>query len=144
MDDDQNLAVTELIHQVRFGLRVDRLGTWSEELEGIQLLDLHILKLVAEHPEIILKEIRIELGIPHSTLTSAINRLEKRGLLQRIINKRDLRSYGLELTDHGWHIRREHNRVDRLVAATVLEALSDDHEREMLVLLLSKINKKLA
>jgi len=142
--DAQILAVTELIQQVRFGLRVDRLGSWSKELEGIQLLDLHILKLVDQNPEIILKEIRQELNIPHSTLTSAINRLEKRGLIERVISQRDLRSFGLILTQNGCNIRKEHGRIDRLIAAKILEALDTEEERKVLTGLLEKINKALS
>ena len=142
--DAQILAVTELIQQVRFRLRVDRLGSWSKELEGIQLLDLHILKLVDQNPEIILKEIRQELNIPHSTLTSAINRLEKRGLIERVISQRDLRSFGLILTKNGYNIRKEHDRIDKLIATMVLEALDSEDERQVLTRLLEKINQALS
>jgi len=142
--EDNYIAVTELIHQVRFGLRVDRLGSWSKNLEGIQLLDLHILKLVEQSPEIILKEIRQELNMPHSTLTSAINRLGERGLIERVISQRDLRSFGLILTQNGRNIRKEHDRVDRLIATKVLEALDTEEERGMLSSLLEKVNKVLS
>jgi len=142
MEDDY-IAVTELIHQVRFGLRVDRLGSWSRNLDGVRLLDLHILKLVEQKPEIILKEIRQELNIPHSTLTSAINRLGERGLVERVISQRDLRSFGLTLTENGCLIRKEHDRIDRLIAAKVLEALDTEEERQLLTGLLEKINKAL-
>lgn len=143
MNANQNQVVTELIHQIRFGLRIDRLGTWSKALDGIRLLDLHILKLAAEQPDIILKEIRQSLAIPHSTLTSAIDRLEKRGLLQRTICQRDRRSYGLDLSQEGWQIRAEHDRIDQKIAEMVLDSLSDDQERETLIQLLAKINERL-
>jgi len=142
--EDEYLAITEIIHQVRFGLRIDRLGSWSKNLEGIQLLDLHILKLVEQRPEIILKEIRQELYIPHSTLTSAINRLGERDLIERVISQRDLRSFGLILTKNGCLIRKEHDRIDRLIAAKVLEALDTEEERQVLTGLLEKINKALS
>jgi len=136
-------VVTELIHQIRFNLRVDRLESWSDALEGLSLLDLHILKLTAEKPDIILKDIRETLDIPHSTLTSAINRLEQQDLLKRVINQRDLRSFGLELTQKGCAIREEHDRMDHLIGKMVLETLADETERETLIQLLSKINQRL-
>jgi len=143
MKTDHLQVVTELIHQVRFNLRIDRLESWSEKLEGISLLDLHILKLAAEHPGIVLKEIRQELTIPHSTLTSAIDRLEGRDLLVRVISHRDRRSFELKITEKGWRIREEHDQVDRMVAETVLNALNEEHEREVLIDLLTKINQRL-
>ena len=77
-------------------------------------------------------------------MTSAVDRLEKRHLLRRTISQRDRRSYGLELTEKGWRIRKEHGRIDQIVAETVLEALSDDQERETLTRLLAKINERLS
>jgi DNA-binding MarR family transcriptional regulator len=143
VDNDHLQLIADLIHQIRFGLRLDRLGTWSEKLEGIRMLDLHILKLAAERPNIILKEIRHELAIPHSTLTSAINRLKKRGAIRRVISERDSRSFELELTQLGWQLREEHDRVGRMIAAIILDALSDENEKDMLIKLFSKINQGL-
>lgn len=143
MDNDRLQIIADLIHQIRFGLRLDRLGTWSEKLEGIRMLDLHILKLAAERPHVILKEIRHELAIPHSTLTSAVNRLEKRGAIRRVISKRDSRSFELELTRPGWQLREEHDRIGRMIAATILDTLSDENEKDLLVELFAKINQGL-
>ena len=88
MPESQARVVSDLVHLVLFALRIDRLGTWSKRLEGITPLELHILKLVAERPDTILIEIRKLLGIPHSTLTSAIDRLERRSLLRRAVSHR--------------------------------------------------------
>jgi DNA-binding MarR family transcriptional regulator len=141
--DDPSHVISELIHQIRFGLGVDRMGTWSDKLEGIRLLDLHILKLAAKNPNIILGEIRDALDIPHSTLTCAINRLEDHNLLNREISPRDRRSFGLKLTEKGWEIREEHERVDGMIGSIVLDALDGDKEKETLIRLLDKIYKKL-
>ncbi|MBI5931097.1 MAG: MarR family transcriptional regulator [Chloroflexi bacterium] len=135
----QTEEVSNLLHQMTWGIRLDQLGTWSKALRGMAQLDLHILKLIAERPDIILKEICEELHIPSSTLTSAINRLEERGLLNRVISRRDRRSYGLELTDKGWAIKAEHDRVDQMIAAKVIQALDNEAEVATLVNLLIKI-----
>ena len=136
---DQVDLMSDLLHQITWGIRLDQLGTWSKALRGMAQLDLHILKLIAERPDIILKEICHELHIPSSTLTSAINRLEERGLLNRVISHRDRRSYGLALTAKGWEIKKEHDRVDRMIASKVIGALEDHEEVTTLVNLLSKI-----
>ena len=132
-------TISDLLHQITWGIRLDQLGTWSKKLRGMAQLDLHILKLIAEQPDIILKDICDELHIPNSTLTSAINRLEERGLLNRVISRRDRRSYGLELTDKGWEIKAEHDRVDQTIAQKVIDALDDADEVDSLIALLGKI-----
>lgn len=133
-------AISDLLHRITWNVRLDQLGTWSAKLKGMTQLDLHILKMIAERPNIILKDICDRLHIPNSTLTSAINRLEERGLLKRLISQRDRRSYGLELTDKGWTIKREHDRVDRLIAEQVFAALEDESEAQTLVRLLEKVS----
>ena len=132
-------AISTLLHQITWNIRLDQLGTWSPRLQGMIQLDLHILKLIAERPNIILKDIADELQIPSSTLTSAINRLEKRGLLNRVISPRDRRSYGLKLTPKGKDIKAEHDRVDYMIAQKVRDGLTGDDEAQTLIALLDKI-----
>jgi DNA-binding MarR family transcriptional regulator len=134
--------VSDRLHRLIWRIRLDQLGTWSKTLRGMAQLDLHILKLIAERPDIILREICAELRIPNSTLTSAINRLEKRGLLRRLISQRDRRSYGLELSEEGWHIKREHDRIDQMIAQKVVDALDSEAEAQTLIALLEKISQQ--
>ena len=137
-------TISDLLHQLTWNIRLDELGTWSDMLKGMLQRDLHILGLIAEKPDIILKEILDELHIPSSTLTSAINRMERRGLLKRIISQRDRRSYGLELTTKGAAIYQEHKRIDRMIAQKVFDALQDEQETQTLITLLEKISHTFA
>lgn len=123
-------------------LRIDRPETWSRRLAGFLVLDLHVLALVAAQPDSILREIRDRLEIPNSTLTSVVDRLEKRGLLRRVISPRDRRSYGLALTPAGRKVQTEHDRVHRRIAAQVLDAL-DEAEQQRLIDLLAKVQSTL-
>ena len=136
-------VISELINLVRFGLRVDRMGTWSKKLEGIRLVDLQILNLADVNLAILLGEIRDQLIISHSTLTSAIDRLERKNLIHRVISQRDQRSYEIQLTKEGLQIREEQFRVDMLIGSFVIEALDTDQEIEMLKKLLLKILEKI-
>ena len=139
--DDQNQASAQfdkLLQSVLLKLRLDRLESWSPLLEGILPLDLHILEAAGREPEIILKEIREQLNIPNSTLTSAIDRLEQRNMLHRKISTRDRRSYALEFTEQGRLLLHEHDRVHRQVAETILNQLTGD-EQQTLYRLLQKV-----
>lgn len=140
MSDDTVDIICDLLHQMTWNIRLDQLGTWTRKLKGMIQLDLHILKLIAERPDIILKEICDELDIPNSTLTSAINRLEKRGLLKRTISQRDRRSYGLEMTQKGWEIHEQHESVDRWIAQKVRDALGNEEEVQTFISLLEKVS----
>lgn len=124
-------------------LRVDRPETWSDKLAGISRMELHILLLVQARPDIILREVRDDLDIPNSTLTGIIDRLEKSGLIERTINPRDRRSFGLMLTPEGKEIRKEHDRVMVEVASKVLCTLDTEEERRTLTGLLSTVGSRL-
>jgi DNA-binding MarR family transcriptional regulator len=141
--DDFVELTTSALHRLTWGLRLDQLGTWSPRLRGMVQIDLHILKMIAERPQALLKDIGSELHLPPSTLTSAINRLEKRGLLERHVHPHDRRSYDLQLTPKGWEIKEEHDQVDRQITQRLLDTLDDEHERQQFVSLLVKVTKGL-
>lgn len=134
---------TTALHRLTWSLRLDQLGTWSPQLRGMVQIDLHILKMIAERPQALLKEIGNELRLPPSTLTSAINRLEKRGLLERHVHPHDRRSYDLKLTPKGWEIKKEHDQVDRQITTRLLDTLDSESERQQFVELLEKVTRGL-
>ena len=143
-DETQIQAVDDLLHQLLWGLHLKRLDAWTPELESIGALGLHVLKLAGEKKNIILGEIREILAVPHSTLTSIINRLEARNLLERTISRRDRRSFGLALTDEGRRVQCDHDRLDRELARTMIDALDTDDERSAFVALIQKISRRLS
>lgn len=130
--------------KVLWAMKVDRPSTWSPAFEGLTPLDLHILAFIEARPDAILKEIRDYLCVPNSTLTGMIDRLEKKGLIERTISGRDRRSFGLKLTEGGADLRKEQHLVRLQSASKMLEALDSDEERLAFVELLNKIGDRLA
>ena len=116
---------------------------WKDKLEGISTVEISILSIIQSKPDVILKEITQILGVPASTLTSAINRLEKRGLLARVISKRDRRSFGLALTNDGQLAQQEHRQSETLLWQKILGAYDTAEERCELIRLLSILAQKL-
>lgn len=135
--------VNEAIHVLLLKLNLTRLGQWSPKLEDIHFMDLHVLSHAEAHPDDTVGQMRELLQVPQSTLTSMIDRLERRDLIRRTINPRDKRSFRLELTPAGQDIQREHRRVERLIARRMLEALPNDQARRQFVRLLSEMTTRL-
>lgn len=117
----------------------NRLNICTKKLEGTTVLEVNILKIVQKNPDIILKEISEFLKIPSSTLTSAINRLEKRNLIKRIISERDLRSFGLTLTDEAKQALNEHYKQEEILICSMLEVFEDEKERNDFIKLFKKL-----
>ncbi len=142
MKEDLVMKIGHSLHVFLEAIGIDRLGKWSDALDGISPMDLHIIRMTAENPDVILKDIRDDLEIPQSTLTSTVDRLEGRGLIERIISRRDRRSYGLKLTAKGRKTHSEHERIDREGAALILEALGSEREAKRFIKMLSKICRR--
>ncbi len=139
MHKDQADNFSRVFHSILNVIHIERPSYWSEKLNGLTTIEFYILRFTAEHPDMVLKDFRDYYKIPHTTLTGVINRLEKKKLVQRIINKRDHRSFGLELTEKGKIIEQEHYNVDIMVSKKVLDTLDSEEEKETLIKLLEKI-----
>jgi DNA-binding MarR family transcriptional regulator len=112
---------------------------WKDKLEGVSTIEVSILSVIEKKPDVILKEIVEILGVPGSTLTNAIDRLEKRGLITRVISKRDRRSFRLELTKDGHAAQVEHKKSEEILWRRVLNSYEAASERKELIRLLGKL-----
>ena len=115
-------------------VRADRLETWSPELKNINKIDLHILLLIQQNPDLNIGDIKKQLDISASTLTSIINRMEKKQYLTRTITN-DKRSYSLKLLPEGKCIRTIHDQLLQKIANTMLEALTPQEQQQFITLL---------
>jgi len=111
--------------------------------QGITSTELSIIQIVNVKPDIIIKEISEYLAIPGSTLTSAIDRLEQKNLIIRIVSKKNRHSFGLQLTDEGIKLNAEHEKAERQIWKKILLLLDNDNDREQLIKLIGTIVNKL-
>ena len=102
-------------------------------------VEMGIIHLISEHPDYIMRDIIENLELPASTLTSAVNRLEKRGYLQREIAPQDRRSFRLVLTPLGEKAQERHLASEEILFSTVLACLDTPEERDTFMSLLEKI-----
>ncbi len=133
-EDIQSLA--KVWHELIVSMQKTSEELWKDKLEGASTIEVSILSIIERKPDVILKEIVEFLGIPGSTLTSAIDRLEKRGLLRRVISQRDRRSFGLELTNEGRIAQHEHRESEKILWEKVLGSYETSCERKELIRLL--------
>jgi DNA-binding MarR family transcriptional regulator len=137
-DIDQEEQIIEFSNLWHLIYNSNKLNLCTESLEGVSPVEISILRIVEKNPQVILREICQSLNIVNSTLTSAVNRLEKRGFIQRIISNRDRRSFGLKLTDDGKSAIDEHLKGEQQVLSSILNSL-DDGERIAFLKMFRKI-----
>ena len=135
---EQAAEVNRAFHRVLHILLAHRQEFVDERLHGLTFAELHIVIAAHRHPDLILKDLKEDLGLPQSTLSSMVSRLERRGFVHRTISPRDMRSYGLQVTEEGRRLVDEHHRLDERQARELSMALDDSECRE-LVRLLDKV-----
>lgn len=122
-------------------IRSDRMETWSNKFKNVSKVELHILLWVQNNPDTNIGDIKERLGLPSSTLTSIINRMEKKKFLKRVIGD-DKRSYKLEILEEGARVRHEHDRVLMAIAGAITSGLTPE-EQVTFTLLLDKASESL-
>lgn len=123
-----------LWHKVGRQLREEMYKPEYRNISGLTMIDLSILQTIEEYPNLIFKDICSLLGLPKSTLTSAVNRLEKKDYVKRKVSQNDMRKYGLELTEIGKQAQQEHIMTEHVVFNKLLNGLSDAEAKRFLSL----------
>lgn len=132
-----------LFRMMRSSFSIDKKKEEYPRIESLTTMEISIITIVYEREDIILKEICTILDIPKSTLTSAIDRLERLNYINRTISKKDRRSFGLQLTEEGYAVLDERVELEKQLYGSILNALDTDEEKEILLGLLRKIVKKI-
>lgn len=137
-EDNSGLYVAQLWHEILMK------SSTTEEIEKYKSLmerspiEIRIILIAGENHNQLLREYISQLNIPKSTLTCIIDRLEKKDYLQRTINPRDRRSFGLELAEKGRQFFQDYMSYQNDIGNRILNGL-DEQEKKHLINLLTKI-----
>ena len=102
-------------------------------------LDQVIMNIIFEKNIISISHLTKILNKSKSTMTSAINRLEKQQLIKREKSKIDKRVFNVSLTHLGIKLQISHHKFEKNLYGQILSALKDSHEKEVFLNLLEKI-----
>lgn len=147
MDKEYKRQVNELNilwHRLMLESNYKDIEAKYQKIKGLSTNELSIIRIISEKDEIIIKDILEALDIPKSTLTSIIDRLEKRNLISRAISKKDRRSYKLELTEDGKTAQDEHIKFEEEIYGKVMISLDNYEEREDFLRLIRKITSNIS
>jgi DNA-binding MarR family transcriptional regulator len=110
---------------------------FAERLSALELIPAHagIFRILAATPAITQQALATALGTLPSRLVAIVDDLESRGLLERRPHESDRRSYALHLTEKGQSTLQAIGRIAREHQQTLLEALSEEEQRALSVLL---------
>lgn len=118
----------------------ERLSSWENDtVKGTDLTlpQMHTVEILGINGPMIMKDLASRLGVTTGTLTIGIDNLEKKGLVERIANPRDRRSYLISLTPEGRSYQEEHHRAHTSMTESSLAGFSEE-ERETFRLSLNR------
>lgn len=109
------------------------------QLNQLNPSEISIIHLAVHNQNLVLKDIVKALDLPKSTLTSMVNRLEKKGYLKRMPCEEDKRCYRLLVTEQGMEIERQHIESEQYVYSHILKGLDSELKREQFLNLMEEI-----
>ncbi len=108
---------------------------FDKDAQKLSDIEREILQHMYYQPEISLKDVSAHLDVPGSTLTSALDRLEKKGLMKRVKKEDDKRSYKLVPTDAGADMLERKDVLHERVFTDILSVLSIEEQSQFVELM---------
>jgi MarR family transcriptional regulator, organic hydroperoxide resistance regulator len=136
MPKEKTTRVQEIVRFIEFlsrRFKESELG-FSDRLE-VPEREVALLRTLVEEGAMITRELGGRFRVPVSTMTGLVDRMEMRGLVRRVLHRRDRRSIELEATPAGAAVLREHARVVEAMARGMLEAVSATDQKALIAIL---------
>lgn len=115
-----------------------KLGTGKPGSGGLTPGQFGVIAIIAANPGLKQIELGGALGVDRSTIVAAVDKLEKRGLVERCAVPHDRRAHALNLTNEGQRIFKKALTLIERHEAKIAGALSVQ-ERAQLLMLLDKV-----
>lgn len=111
----------------------EKLSNWEESVvrdSGLTTAQAHAIEIVGHAGSIKMKDLARKIGVTTGTLTVAVDRLEKKGLMVRKPHEQDRRSFLIELTDEGRACFEEHHEFHIRMTQEIVSELSPEEQAE--------------
>lgn len=123
----------------------DKLSSWEHSVvkdSGLSPSQMHTIEVIGHHQNMMMKELAARLGITTGTLTVAVDRLEKLGMVERRPHEHDRRSWLVVLTVQGRDMFEQHSRFHGEFTREISHDLTDQ-ERQALTQLMGRILRRM-
>lgn len=119
-------------------LRIEERSLKNRLTEGLSIAELHTIVAVGLHEINSMKVVASRLDVTMATLTAAMNKLERKGFVERSRSEIDRRQVLVQLTSKGRKAFRAHESFHKKMVDSALAALTQEEE-ELFVSALGKI-----
>jgi DNA-binding MarR family transcriptional regulator len=116
----------------------EKLSNWEHEVvRGSDLTpgQMHAIEIIGHENSLRMKELAEKLGVTTGTLTVTVDRLERKGLIERKPNETDRRSYRVVLTEAGEEHFARHHEFHLKLTEDIASTLSPEEFKTFEVIL---------
>lgn len=131
-----NELLVQLFNDV---LQIEESSLRNGEISDVSITEIHTIEAIGMYTEKTMSEVAQSLKITVGTLTTAINKLIRKGYVERKRIEEDRRVVLIKLTKKGKLAYRLHDKFHKDMVNTAIEGLEKDEE-ELLISSLSKLN----
>lgn len=107
----------------------EKLSSWEHEVvRGSELTpgQMHAVEIIGHEKSLRMKELAEKLGVTTGTLTVTVDKLERRGLIERRRHESDRRSYRVQLTPAGEEHFASHHEYHLKLTEDLVSSLSPE------------------
>lgn len=110
-------------------LRIEERALNNRITQGLSISEVHTIDAIGLHEQNPMGVVAGRLGVTLATLTSAVNRLERCGFVQRVRAQTDRRKVLVSLTAKGRKVYRVHSLFHQRMVNEALGDLTEEEER---------------
>ncbi|WP_456430927.1 MarR family winged helix-turn-helix transcriptional regulator [Thermosulfuriphilus sp.] len=111
----------------------EKMASWENSVvkgSGLSPAQMHTIEIIGVNQGLRMKELAEKMGITTGTLTVMIDRLEKKGLVERLPNQKDRRSYLVHLTSKGQELFHQHHQHHLRLTEEALSGMSPEEKQD--------------
>lgn len=140
MDDTERAFADSLLHIFDNVLLTEEKALSKGYFSNLSLAELHTLEAIGPYEARAMSETAASLKITTGTLTVAVDRLVRKGYVERHRDEKDRRVVRIRLTRKGKLAFRMHAKFHTLLVRRLLDPL-DDNEKKILMRLVQNIDE---
>lgn len=106
----------------------DKINSWEHSVikgSGLSPAQMHTIEVIGHQQDIRMKELAERIGVTTGTLTVAVDKLEKKGLVERKPHHSDRRSWLVALTPKGKAVFTQHDRFHNDFTKDISEGMTN-------------------
>ncbi|AWN19606.1 MarR family winged helix-turn-helix transcriptional regulator [Streptococcus sobrinus] len=117
-----NEYLTKVFNNV---LVIEEMSLKNSRFNDVSMKEMHTVDIIGHIPDATPSDIARELMVTLGTVTTSLNKLEKKGYVERHRSKVDRRVVHLNLTKKGRLIYRLHNRFHKNMVTRITEGMDE-------------------